>query len=412
MRKISILITLFFSMPTVYAQFKMPDEADLPVYETTRIKIGGPQHVATVAGDQISAWYNFGAEMSTDSGVTQSGFFRNNLFPDTTVKANFTGGIGAVWKHSFGQVFDPTSIYHDFPLTEQVSYTVDSIGLWYRYYRFQNTAEDTVVFQFYDDSKITLNQWDGNTSDPDTPYAYVDYNYLTRKGTSPTLEEVVTINNNDTVTGSFIKFLYIPVGITIPAGEKVAASFTYFPGNPYNVGDTIDPLFTPSPVNKINAFVVFNWRDSLKTLEEGKYNHEMVVTNSVRYNYNTNGWNGNYIPGTSWNAGFNHFDMEWKITTINYSAGEIHGGLRNMTVFPNPALKGSEINLKINLASADLVHFSFTDIAGKTVFEKGRTELGAGPNQVSFPTEGLKPGIYFLRATGRDFSSTRKMVIQ
>ena len=95
-----------------------------------------------------NGWYNYGHEMYLISGNTLP-HYRNYLFPDSTVKANFSTGVDHVWKHSFGEVLDPTSTFYSCPVDIGDSYNLDSVGIWYRYYRFQHAAPDTLVVQFF-----------------------------------------------------------------------------------------------------------------------------------------------------------------------------------------------------------------------------------------------------------------------
>ena len=384
-----------------------PLNNSIPETLPTRINPHPPASPAAI--DQVSAWFNYGREISL--AVNSSAYYRNYLFPDSTVRANFTGGVSSVWKHSFGEILDPTSPYFPSYIDPEISYTVDSVGFWYRYYRFQNAADDTVVFQVFQNSKITFNQWNAQSADPDTPYAYVSYSNVLRKGLSPNLEVKVPINFNDTVSGNFVRFLAIPVNITVPAGEKIAATFTYFPGNPFNINDTIDPLIVPPAINQINALTVFDYKDSAKTLEENIYNNEMMVPTTVRYNYNTQNWNGKYIPGTSWNAGYYNMDMEFKITTINLSSQEIRGGLRSAQIFPNPVLKGRDAGLKFFIEKDRKVKCSVYDITGKTILVTDEKSYPQGNNFISLSTSQLKSGVYLCKISGEDFSVVKKLII-
>ena len=59
--------------------------------------------------NQSSGWYNFMREIMNIS--SDMPYYRNYLFPDSTVQSEFSNGMGYVWLHSLGQVLDPTSNY-------------------------------------------------------------------------------------------------------------------------------------------------------------------------------------------------------------------------------------------------------------------------------------------------------------
>ena len=127
---------------------------------------------------QGEAWFNYFNELN-QLGVDIS-YFRNNLFPDSTVQIEFSSGLGFVWKHTVGQVLDPTSQFFlvDAPqLNTAAKYTLDTVAIPYRYRRFQQGYPDTLIVQIFADNVINKNPdpgWSSNQS-----YANVAYNIST-----------------------------------------------------------------------------------------------------------------------------------------------------------------------------------------------------------------------------------------
>jgi hypothetical protein len=338
---------------------------------------------------QTSEWYNYGQAIY-DLGGNVS-YFRNFLFPDSTVQVEFSTGMGSVWKHSLGQVLDPTStlFFNNTPLLATDDYSLDSVRFWYRYFRFQTAAPDTVVIQIYKHNRHTFNTF----STSGAPYAYVNYNYNMRKGATPDLEVTVLLTDADTAMDAQ-RTIEIPVNIIVNPDEKISATITYFPGNPFNVGDTIDTYMTSPPVNQINAFVAYDFRDNDKTIDAGEYNNQLNASSDVRYNISTNNWNGKYIPGTAWNAGFYHLDMDFKVTSNPVSVNEIEGSDFTVVLYPNPAAN----SLTVRSSTLKIERVEIIDVIGKTIF----SQQSSGSNRQTIDVSALTEGIYFVKVTGND----------
>lgn len=334
-----------------------------------------------------SEWYNYGQTIFDQQGDVS--YFRNFLFPDSTVLVEFTTGMGSVWKHSLGQVLDPTAPNFSFTntqLPEYVPYTLDSIAIPYRYFRFQHGAPDTLVVQIYRNNNINAIENPGWTSG--ASYASVAYDYQTRLGANADFTQTLLLTDADS-SESNVGLIELDLDVQLGGGDLVAVTVTYIPGNPYNVNDTIDTYMGTPPANPINAFIFYDYRDNDKLYEPGFYNNQLAVISSVRYNTNANGWNGDYIPGTAWNSGIYHGDIYFNIDfdpagLANRSSGELR-------VYPNPA----ENFLYVELGNTPQT-LQLHDAAGRLVFESMAT------GKYMLPTEGLTPGYYTLRVLGAD----------
>lgn len=360
------------------------------------------------AGGDMSYWFNYGEDIwqiADDQGGDVS-YFRNHLFPDSTVLVEFTSGLGSPWKHSLGQVFDPISpLFSVFSpeLNQFTPYNLDSIGFYYRYFRFQDSAPDTLIVQVYEHDNITFQPNPGWSSG--ASYATVDYDYQTRIGNNFSHQYTYLLTYDDTISTTQ-GYLTFPVNIPVQAGKKVAATITYIPGNTYNTGDTIDVYLTSPPVNRRNAFIVYEYRDNDKNVEPGNYNNQLNATTDVRYNFNANGWNGNYIPGTAWNAGFYHLDMGFLITFNSSSLSE--NVTYRINLYPNPA--DENITIDFSATESELITVTISDVAGREVYSVNEYYSSPNIKHISIPTESIASGIYYCKVSGKIFSENLRFV--
>ena len=398
---ISILFFYVMSLK-VNAQNLQTNKGEIPV-EFERI----PSSNSTTGGD-ITNWFNYGEDIYeiADAEGGDVSYFRNFLFPDSTVLVEFTSGLGAPWKHSQGQVFDPVGPLFSVlspEVNQFTDYTLDSIGFFYRYFRFQDSAPDTLIIQVYEHNKIAFQPDPGWTSG--ASYATVDYDYQTRIGDSPSQQYTYLLTNDDTISATQ-GYLTFPVNISVDAGEKIAATITYIPGNPFNAGDTIDVYVVPPPAIQRNAFITYEYRDNDMNVEVGYYNNQLTASTDVRYNINANGWNGNYIPGTAWNAGFYHLDMGFLITFDPSSITE--NSNHRINLFPNPA--NESVTLEFTGTANETIDISVLDVSGREVYSL--TESYASPNMkhIDLDIKSFNPGVYFCRISGNGFAENLKFV--
>jgi len=344
----------------------------------------------------LSAWFNYGQTIYDQGGSVD--YFRYHMFPDTTVMVEFSNGMGPVWVHGVGQVLDPYSAYwalsgNGGPLLNTEIYTVDSIRIWYRYFRYQNANPDTLHIQMYKHNAMTYNPtgWsnDGRSN------ARIAYDYTKNEGTGDFSEVKVLLTGNDT-SMFYQNAIQLPTSnFTASAQQVVAVTAFYKNGNPTNLGDTLDPYMTPQPFNKRNTFLLYQFRDNAKTIDQGYYNHSQMLVNTVRYNINQNGWNGQFIPGLAFNSGFYHLDMDYKITSsVGVTENEAFG--IKTSVYPNPVEKGFA-NVRINLEKQENIEVALFDITGKVVKIFSNETLNAGTHIKGIDLTGVNAGVYFVK---------------
>lgn len=308
------------------------------------------QDIASSTGALVTEWYNYGEIVHYESSNWTD--IRVDLFPEPDVLLDFGDFMGPVWRHSVGQVLDPKGwlfIDNHPPINEFIPYRVDSIVFPYRYYRFQDAAPDTLLVQYYDQSRMSFGTAAGAS------FATISYDTVAKKGVDPIHEITYLLTNADSTTeGDYMKF---PVGMDLPANGKFAVTLTYFPGNPYNEGDTIDPTLHHVTTNKINDFVVFEYKDYDRLLEIGTYNHSLDATTPVQNG--TSSWINEYVPGIAWNGYAYQLDIYFMLTYPENTGISRSGDIGNINVFPNPtngllnvSLPGSNSNIEFTLVNA------------------------------------------------------------
>lgn len=354
-----------------------------------------------------SNWFNYGREISNIASSMP--YFRNFLFPDSTVQVEFSNGYGYVWIHSLAQVLDPTSNYFitlGGGISKDATYTLDSIAIPYRYRRVQTAFPDTLIIQIFTHSQMSYVETP-NWSTPKS-YARVPYDYMLRKGDNPAKEIILTLDESDTSTAtqSIIEEF---IDIDFQADEKVAMTYTYIPGNPFNVGDTIDWYINPLPNKQINSFVAYTFRDETPTIENGYYNHAGLVTSAVRYNdtVNSNGWEGQYIPGVAYIAGTYHSDVWFRLTYEDYSGVSNYDLFETFDIYPNPS--NSFINIEFASQIDRNSKLEIYDILGTKAAE---IDLSSEVGVKQFDVSNLEKGVYFatLKVNG-EIAMTKRLIL-
>jgi hypothetical protein len=356
-------------------------------------------------------WYNYGYNLDGPWGFNVN-YYYTYVFPDSTVQVSFSNGMGYVWQHGLGQVLDPTSEWWDNGVVEPLGvndpYQVDSVGFWYRYFRPQTEFNDSLVIQFFKEENVFQfyeNPWEGTEYDGRS-YARMAYDTTTLRGTDPFLEIVETMDDDD-VFDTFT-FKSYPIFETVEPGEVVGMTVTYYPGNPYNVNDTLDHFMDDPPVNKINAFVMNYYSDDDLVFETGIYNHALIARASGRYNDNSNGWGGQYWPGIASGGGIFHGDVDFHISR-GVGIEEHAGALSAITAYPNPFQ--DDVTVEFSLEKASRVDLSLYDLSGRVVWSEAGF-FNQGEQRFSITDLELPAGAYSFVVSTADHSLNGKIIKQ
>lgn len=309
MRAVILLITLLFGMSTWALS-----QAGENFPEKDMLK----NNQAVTRGASYTAWYNY-SRLMQEKAFDWS-YFRLPLFPDSTVYVEYDNGYDKVSKHSVGQVLDPYApMFADknMQLDTGMGYYLDSIGIYYRYFRCVGNQPDLLVVQVYRGASVNMVEnpnWSSRSS-----YASVGYDPILRRGAKAEKDFTFFLENDDTTGFGEQKLLKFPVDWELEKGERVAVVATYFPINPYLTGDTLDPYSSIKRKRKINAFLMYEFRDNDPNVERSYYNNGLFATWDVRYDATWNFWRKKFKPGTLWasSLGIYHSDISFKLRTDN-----------------------------------------------------------------------------------------------
>ncbi len=351
-------------------------------------KVKSYKDVGAKAPEEFSQWFNFRDDVE-DLGGNYTQFY-TMLFPDSTVQAEFDGGPGYVWKHSFGQILDPTSsifAINSQAIDTNVAYTLDSIALPYTYNRIQTANPDTLLIQIFTHDMLSFVETP-NWSTPRS-YATAEYDSVARKGLNPAQEIVYLLEDKDTTT-STLGFISVAVGESVNADEVIAATFTYFPGNPFSKDDVVDFVnMTPD----INGFAIYDGRDENSTLDNGYYNMGQMVTSNIRYNVAgaTNGWEGQYIPGAAYgnSSGVRHLNVNFRISYLIDGINESNLIKYDLRSYPMPV--ENQFRVTFEPYNAQVAVYEIYDLNG-TMVQSYRIDASTGAFDMDLTT--LTDGFY------------------
>ena len=98
------------------------------------------------------------------------------------------------------------------------------------------------------------------------------------------------------------------------------------------------------------------------------------------------------IDNTTGSASFGHVLNSISSRGIYVGVSDIHAGVENLTVYPNPA--SNFASAKFMLSNTSTVSFSVYDMLGREVMNHAAEEMTAGGQQINFSTETLSSGVY------------------
>lgn len=381
--KLPFLLSLFI-VTSVFAQNKI----ELKSGEDRIADIKEYDFRTNMKANRTTRWFNMYQDQKSISSAYST--YLDFLWPDSTVMWVNTSGANFVWKCAQGQVFDPTSNYWSIlsvTVSEDATYRLDSIAIPYAYRRIQQAKADTLLVQIVDANNM------GYVPDPNwtVPQSYCrpEYDSIQRKAVGAIKEFKIPLTDADTAV-SVSRIIQLDVGIDVLAGDEIAATVHYIPGNPYKTGDTL--TYTGTGPGSLNSFAIWNGKDANKTVDMYHYNHSLFINNSVAHNVNTNGWNGRYIPGVAWNSGNYYSNIYFLITYDDFSSIEDHSGELVMNIGPNPT--SDFINATYDFGTFQSANIEFYDVTGRMIHSE---RLENNSTNVSIDVSGWEEGMYIHR---------------
>lgn len=387
------------------------------------------KHNPSQAKSTNSRWYCYGETM--DMVVGDVGELNANiLFPDSTIRVQYSDGLGGAWIHKLGEVFDPSCNYFNDPayhneelsLPKTSSYTLDSLEFLCFYMRGTKypTAVDTMLIEisvnsfpggfsyFGPTSAVSVNLGTDSTKFVDVLYKQSNntFDYTNKVQFKVPLDAAFA---NDTLENG-LNVIDIAPNITIPAGKHFYASYSFIPGYAWipNVDSAakVNTLRFISYDENPGLFPVYTKRD---------WNVSYILPQDVRYNA-AGGWNGSYIPsfaymgGTSNTYSYVHHYIYYKCTGVsNYGyvgVNEINAENPLQNAYPNPAFKGETVTIPFTSVDKNAV-IEITDLLGNSIMTLSNLEN----NKVTFSTSDMSTGMYYFTLKSGTQSYTKKFSV-
>jgi len=383
-----------------------------------------------------SAWFCTGDALDNNILSNIGTVSTYPFFPDTNGKFTFSNGLFPTFVHALGEVLDPKNIGFtantatDFIVTPTPqAYSLDSISIIYGYERLNSNPNivDTLIVMvannntaanllggYYPSSTATfVTVYGTDTLQLKRPkYTYTTQN-LNAVGVIKIKIPLTIADTASTLLRE--KKIALPTAFTIPAGKVLISSVVYKPGFAYTEGTVIDvtgnPFYFASyEEGGTNTYPLYADCGLNSTLCD--FSNSLIVNSSVRYNTNTQGFNGSFLPAYAFSQAYR---WEHHLLFFRLSAGTV--GIKDLSAnsvvtlsqnVPNPFTKESVVNynLEKNVNSAT---FTVTDIMGRVVSsEKVETTIGSH----SIKLNSYAAGVYYYTLNVDGNTTTKKMIVE
>jgi hypothetical protein len=424
--------TLCFSlvMATILTSFSqslkiipLGDHLQLKVQKQSIPAHSQKQIIANKTNSSESFWLNYAEDVDTYNGSTAKSWI-GTLFPDSTVIVCNSNGCFRPWVHLIGNVLDVRSAV--FSTVKSIkwniynTYTVDSIGLGYSYQRHHPDPSivDTLLVYLYSNAtaaNLPTYYYTGSKANygVDTVrFRGMKYSYIAN---TPNAAGMVTIKvplmASDTSAAGYLTYKEFSTNsFAIPGGRLVVSAFGFKPGYAYNANDTI--------TKTKNTFAFLGYEESgdntYPKYYPGEWNVSAIVPTVVRYNIDTIGYNGLFIPTYGWGQSYSteHIYVSYKVTSNNVGISESASAMNGIKLYqnqPNPFNKISIINYEI-IDGGD-VSLEIYDLSGRLLISLNQGNKNTGRHSVIFDGSEFSKGVYFYTLKVKGASLTRKMVI-
>lgn len=347
-------------------------------------------------------WYSQIEFLDAEFGIGDDPALFNfmRVLPDSNViRGQYSDGTTAyvIW-HGIGNLLDPSQDDFEY-LTDDNSYTVDSVALSFAYVRnltdvnIVDTLKLTVVQGINSFASVVFGPGDTLVfqSMPYTPNA--DINVIGGIS-SNAVQEIVKIPLTQADTTSFARLQGFDISdYTVPAGGRVGLYAEFVPQNPYAFGDSLSEI-------NYAAFVSYEEEEGASpTFVYEGLSQSYMLSGDTRYQTSTLGWNGDLTPSAAFTAGFanEYHDFWYKITTPNLGTEE--NVAIGVTMFPNPTTGVINVNSETETTTVR-VH----NMLGQEVVSSVET------GNFSIDLTNNKAGIYFVTIENENGVATSKIV--
>lgn len=411
-------------------------------------KIGKPNPTIQAASNlrlnYVTAKANW--EIGVNS-VPQNKFanFANVIYMDSTVNTGSSQGASRVSDMRAGVVLDPKSPYYGpglsgLPiLAPTESYRIDTIFI-SGIYRRVNNVSDTLLVEISFADTISTTVWEA-LNIPTANQSWIapkvgcnassgNKSFLTAPANRKlTFKRVLTNADTAYSTSPFGLDVVVKLpngGLTIPANNVVAATYTFIPGKSVAPGSVVYAYPNSTDPQTENGFagLLSSQADLLPDFSNDQALFYDKDPNSNKRFFNTSLsyyprgryclWpsqqvflNNVMLPGANyaWYIEFS-INANWINTSINEST---MGKLKVRQNAPNPF--NDFTNVSYELAENAAVSMDIFDISGKKVQTIEEGKKSAGNHTLQFNSANLQAGVYFYTLNAGENRVTKRMTI-
>ena len=369
-----------------------------------------------------STWLNYNNDLAAIVGYTPAPS-ATYLFPDSTVQVDFGGTLGNPSIHSIGNILDLKSIYFQPKITVNKfsALTLDSMSIEYFYERkTASSITDTLLIYLYTNASaanMPTYYYAGSLANYGVDTVYfkgMPYTYTSNKpsASGTILKKVLLTTADSAANGSMKDFL---VNMTIPAGKLVGCGIAFKPGYTYTVSQNISATantfgFTSYEEKGANTFASYIETHS-PAYANADWNCSQIANSSVRYNINTLGYNGLYLPNWAFTQAyrFENHGIWYKVKNANVGINELeaNGATLGQNV-PNPFNGESTITYQL-AKDANSVLFTVTDVMGRVISSE-KANANAGTHTIKLGT--YAAGVYYYTLNVDGNTITKKMIAE
>lgn len=346
--------------------------------------------------------------------------YANLIMPDSIVRYESSGTIQHHWLMGVGGVLDPYSPMFDSlqmasPIEAGKDYALDSIFV-LGWYNMVNSGPDTLIAEvvygqptYSPEFAHTIYIFTPDTFHMSPPKVYGDpaqSGYLCRM-TAPSKHVYKYVLSAADSTNNSGKYITIPIGLYVPAGNVVGLSLSFVPGQPYAFGD-MGYSYSHTETQTVNSF-----RAGLYSTDDvnadphifvdpySGYSGTNYLRKEIRYTMytGTNTWrNERMTSSVSWAFDIGYYVSKDSLSSVNENTGETY------RIYPNPVTGGV---LNIGTPTDDETQIAIFTPAGQQVFSQ---TLNGTSNRSDISS--LKPGLYFIRLVSGTRVVSKMIVIQ
>ncbi|MES2760991.1 MAG: T9SS type A sorting domain-containing protein [Bacteroidota bacterium] len=350
-----------------------------------------------------------------------------HLFPDSTIILGYDSGNQPVypWVHKAANYVDPQWHYQQSVITDTMTpYNLDSVSVGYLYERntgaSDNTADSLIIQVIAENTGLNYTL----TGPPAFPYQDIEFNFATQnlKPSMTVLKRLsIPLTWADTCMGGVYKqILAATPGIAIQAnGKKIGTVISFKPGYTFTTTDVLIGDVS-NPATK-NAFFMLTSEENGASTDPtyngvaNDYTSDMnmsyILDQSVRYNQNTNGWNGYFLPTFAYTTPFayEHHDIGYKVRVTITGVKELEQkGFALGQNVPNPYTQASVVEFELT-KDANSAVFTVTDVTGRVVSSE-KVSSNVGKHSVSLGA--YAAGVYYYSLNVDGNITTKKLVVQ